>query len=258
MQDSDKEQNPIPAVDQQAQNLRYVGMIINAIVHSYNNSIGLIRGYADLSLRATEPDNRIYPYLKNIIEGADSVKDLSEKMRILGKQEKQDYKLIPIAPVVEGAVNSFSKSLSSPDKIQSDCDSACPAVLANADQIQQVVINLCSNAYDALGENGGTINVLMKEADVKASSGEGQQDLSEGRYVKLTVCDTGCGMDQEVSQRIFEPFFTAKKGSENAGLGLAVVQAIVNAHKGVITVESKQGEGTTFDIYLPLADKDNK
>jgi signal transduction histidine kinase len=258
MQETGKERDPSSSRDPQMQNLQYVGLIINAIIHSFNNSIGLIHGYADLSVRVTEPDSRAHRFAKNIIDGVNSLKELSDKMVIFGKQEKQDYQLIPIQPIVERAINSLSMPATSSDKIQSDLDPACGAVLADADQIQQVVINLCNNAYDAMQGNSGTIKVFLKEVDVKAPSSEGQQDLGEGRYVKLTVSDTGCGMTQEVSDRIFEPFFTATKAGENVGLGLTVVRAIVKGHKGKITVKSKPGEGATFDIYLPLANRDNK
>lgn len=258
MQATDKGQSPSPSQDQQKQNLRYVGLIINSIIHSFNNSIGLIQGYANLSLRAAEPDSRIHNYAQSIMDGAKSVQELSNKMQILSGQENQNYQSIPIQSVVEEAMKSLPMSLTSPTKIQSDLDSSCGDVLADADQIKQVVINLCSNAYDAVQDNNGSIKVSLKEVDVKDSSDDGPQNISEGKYVKLTVSDTGVGMDQEVSERIFEPFFTTKKEGENAGLGLAVVHGIIKQHEGEIITVSKQGEGATFDVYLPLANKNDK
>ena len=111
MQEADKKNNPSPSEDQQTQNLRYVGLIINSVIHSFNNATGLIRGYADLSLRATEPENRVYPYLQNIIDSIDSVNELSSKMQIFGEHEIQNYQLIPIGPVVEEAIESLPMSL---------------------------------------------------------------------------------------------------------------------------------------------------
>jgi len=258
MERSKQEKTQNDAQCRQSQELRSIGLIINSIVHSFNNAIGVIRGYADLSLRATDPDSCIFSYQKNIIDGTEFMKELSEKMRIFGKQAKQDLKLVQIHSVVEEVVNSFEVSLTLPIKIQQDIDTTCGPVLADADQIQQAVINLCNNAFDAMSENGGILKIVLKEVDVEVSFAEEFERLNEGRYVKLTVCDTGCGMDPDTLKLIYEPFFTTKKAGEGVGLGLTVVHEIVSSHIGKIIVESKSGEGTTFDIYLPLVNQDHK
>lgn len=239
------------ARDRYPQDPGSIGLIINTIVHSFNNAIGLIRGYADLSLRATDPENRIYPYLKNIIQGTDAMKELSERMRIFGKQAKKDLQLMQIHPIVEEAVHAFTGAAPSV-KIRQDIDTHGGKVLADAGQIRQVVISLCDNAHDAICDNGGEIEVALKEVDVDVSFAGAHKDLKEGRYLKLTVRDTGSGMDPGIASRIFEPFFTTKNAGEHTGLGLTVVQAIVKNHKGSIAIESKRGEGTRFDIFLPV------
>src|SRR3989338_1443620 len=233
------------------QDLSSIGLIINSIVHSFNNAIGLIRGYADLSLRATDPESRIYPYLKNIINGTDAMKELSEKMRVFGQQAKKDLQLMKIHPIVEEAVNAFTRSLAPPVQIRQDIDAHCGEILADADQIRQAVINLCDNAHHATRDNGSEIKVSLKEVDVDASFAGTHKDLKEGRYQKLTVRDTGSGIDPGILSRIFEPFFTTKNEEGHSGLGLTVVQAIVKNHKGVISAESKLGDGTRFDIFFP-------
>jgi len=255
MEELDKNKTQSASQDQKLRELKSIGLIINAIVHSFNNAIGLIRGYADLSLRVTDPDSRGYPYLKNIIDGTDSVKELSEKMRIFGKQEKQDLKVTQIHSIVEEAINLFAMSLASPIKIQKNIDATCGAILADADQIHQVVVNLCRNAYHAIRDKEGVIEVILKEINVDASFIQVQRELNEGRYLKLTIKDAGVGIDQDVLGRIFEPFFTTQKTEESAGLGLTVVQGIVKNHQGKIIVESKLGEGATFDIYFPLVNE---
>jgi len=239
---------------QSSDDLKFIGLIMNTVVHSLNNTIGLIHGYADLSLRAADPDSRVYPYLKNISDGADSLKELSEKMRIFSKQEKQDLTLMNIHVLVEEAVNSFAASLTSSVEVQKNIDPACGTVLADEAQIRQVVTNLCRNAYDAVRDKGGVIEVSLMPRDVDAAFAEAHKNLEEGRYLNLAVKDTGCGMNQEISSRIYEPFFTTKGAGGNAGLGLTVVQAIVKNHKGSIFVESKPGEGTEFDVFLPGAE----
>ena len=253
--ESPRQENQRNAIPRQLpQDLSSIGLIINTIVHSFNNSIGLIRGYADLSLRATDPDNRIYPYLKNIINGADAMKELSEKMRIFGKQAKKDLQRMRIHSIVEEAVNTFAKSLEPPANIQQDIDVRCGEILADAGQIRQVVVNLCDNAHDATCDNGGEIKVALKEVDVDASFAKAHKGLQEGKYLRLIVGDSGSGMGPEILSRIFEPFFTTKGEERHPGLGLTVVQAIVKNHKGAVFAESKVGDGTRFDIFFPAAE----
>jgi len=256
MEGLDKEKKQGAAQDRQMQELKFIGLIASGIVHDFNNAIGIIRGYADLALRATPSSDHNLAYLKQIIEGADSAKNLAEKLRIFTRQKKPDFKLINIHSIVDQAVIIFKESLAAPIDLQQDIDKMCGAVLADADQIQQAVINLCNNANDAMGENGGVLKIILKEVDVGASLAEEYAGLNVGKYMQLTICDTGHGMDQEILKQIFEPFFTTKKTGENAGLGLSVVHAIVKGHKGEIIAESHSGEGAKFDVYLPLAFKD--
>ena len=282
MNKSENEKKQLDAQLQQLQELKFIGLIAGGIVHSFNNVIGVIRGYADLALRSTSSSDSNHDYLKHIIEGAYSAKNLADKMRTFARQKKLDLKLISIHPVVKQAIKIFEGSRSfsptphdkskttvkntptgqifkespaAPIDIQQDIDTMRATVLADADQIQQVVINLCNNAYDALCENGGILKVILKEVDVGSSFAEGYERLNEGRYVKLTVSDTGRGMDQNILKQIYEPFFTTKKINEHAGLGLAVVDEIVKCHKGTIIVESEPDHGTTFEIYLPAVNQ---
>ena len=242
---------------QQSQELKHIGLLAGGIVHSFNNAIGVVRGYADLALRAASPSDDNFAYLEKIIKGADAAKELAGKMLIFTRQKKPEFKPIKIQSIIEEAINSFSMSLTSSVKVQQDIDPTCRSVLADTDQIQQVVVNLCNNAFDAISENGGTLKTILKEVDGGASSAEDYGHLNEGRYVKLTVSDTGHGMDENTLKRIYEPFFTTKKAGEGAGLGLTLVQEIVSGHMGKIIAESKPGKGTTIEIYLPLAGKDN-
>ncbi len=255
MADMNKSENEEKQPNPQLQELKFIGLLASGIIHDFNNVIGVIRGYAELALRSTSSDNRNYAYLEHIIKEADSAKVLAEKMRIFTRQKKPDFKLINIHSIVERAITTFKESLPAPADIQQDMDITCQTVLADADQIQRVVINLCDNAYDALSENGGNLKIILKEIDIGASFAEEYERLNEGRHAKLTISDTGHGMDQDILKRIYEPFFTTKEISEHAGLGLSIVHSVIVRHKGEIVVDSKSDEGTTFDIYLPLVDK---
>ena len=124
-------------------------------------------------------------------------------------------------------------------------------VLADSTQIHQVLVNLCTNASHAMRENGGLLEVSLKDVDLESETRVGDEHLKPGKYVKLSVSDSGYGIEKEVMDRIFEPFFTTKKANEGTGLGLSVVHGIIKSHDGAITVSSTRGEGTTFDIFLP-------
>jgi signal transduction histidine kinase len=253
MDTSENEKKQTDEQLRQLQELKCIGLIAGSIIHSFNNTIGVIHGYADLALRATSSSDRRHVYLKQIIEEAGRAVELSEKMRIFARQKKPDFQFVSIPPIVEQAIAILKESAPASIDIQQDIDAPGTVVFADADQIQQVVINLSNNAFEAMRENGGTLKINLKKINGKAL-----ERLSRGRYVNLTVSDTGPGMDSNVLKQMYEPFFTCHKGEGHAGLGLAVVHHIVSGHQGKILVESRLGEGTTFDVYLPLANKDRE
>lgn len=242
----------------QCQELKYIGLITNGIVHSFNNVIGIIHGYADLALRLSSPNDRNHEYLKQIIEGAESAREIAERIRIFTKQKEPNNQVLQIGPVIERSITRFRGSLPASIEVLQDINAADAAVVADRDQIDLMVTSLLNNAYEATREQGGSIKIALREVDVDASMAGERKSLNTGRYVKLTVSDTGCGMAQDLSMRIFEPFITTKKAGEGAGLGLTVVYAIIKGLKGEILVDSQLGKGTIFDIYLPLAKKGNE
>lgn len=136
-------------------------------------------------------------------------------------------------------------------EIRQDIDNKCGVILADPTQIYQVMMNLCTNAYHAMREKGGILEVTLTEMDIDSPDLIPNLDLNPGQYLRLAVSDTGHGMDRTVVGRIFDPYFTTKGLGEGTGLGLSVVHGIVRSHDGYITVYSEPGEGTTFHIYLP-------
>ena len=143
-------------------------------------------------------------------------------------------------------------------EIHRNIDINCGAVLADPTQIDQVMMNLCTNAYHAMSDNGGVLEVSLHNLDFGLENAESEKpeiELDPGPYVKLTVSDTGHGMDSALMERIFDPFFTTKEPGQGTGLGLATVHGIVKSHGGAITVHSEQGKGTIFDVYFPRLEK---
>ncbi len=251
---SEKEKENLQKQLFQSQKMESVGIMANGIAHNFNNILGAIRGYADMAFEDTPQGERVRSYLKQIIEGSEDAKEIVAQMLSFSRQDKYDLKATHIHPVVQNAVELFSASMTSPVEVRQNIDVSCGAVLADANQIQQVVMNLCSNGYHAMREGGGALEVSMNEVNVGIDLASRYPNLHEGRYVRLSISDTGHGMEQDTIDHIFEPFFTTKEVGRGTGLGLSMVHGIVMNHKGEITVDSEQGKGTTFNVYLPLAD----
>ena len=155
--------------------------------------------------------------------------------------------------VIKEALKMLRSSIPTTIEIRQEL-TANGIVLADPTQIHQVIMNLCTNAYHAMRETGGTLAVFLGEIEIRDED-EGYGELVPGRYLKLTVSDTGCGINPEIQERIFEPYFTTKKTGEGTGLGLAVVHGIIKSYNGHITVYSEPGRGTTFHVYLPLVEE---
>jgi CheY-like chemotaxis protein len=156
-----------------------------------------------------------------------------------------------IAPVLKETVKFLRSSLPRSIEIKEEIVTPADTVLADPSQIHQILLNLCSNAAYAMRESGGKLGVRLAAAKVDVAMSAAHPDLKPGPYLRLTVSDTGHGMSPDVMERIFDPFFTTKKPGEGTGLGLSVVQGIVRNYGGAITVYSKSGVGSTFNVFLP-------
>ena len=159
-----------------------------------------------------------------------------------------------ITLVIKEALKMLRASLPSTIQIQQDIKSHSGMVMADLTQVHQILMNLCTNAGHAMRESGGVLGVSISDVDIDSESADLSQGINPGPYVKLTVSDTGHGMDRVVLDRIFDPYFTTKKPGEGTGLGLAVVHGIVSSYGGGVVVESEPGKGTTFHVYFPRVD----
>jgi len=254
----EKEKANLEAQLRQSQKLESVGTMANGIAHTFNNVLGTIRGYADMSLKVTPPETRVYLYLKHIIKGTATAKELADDMLMFSRNETQNFRLTDIESIVQEAIKLFKVSFMDTVTLHINLETISGKIFLDPNQIEHTVMNLCQNAYHAVRDDGGEIAITLKQIDVDTSLASAYQNLHEGPYAKLTITDTGRGMDKKTLEHIFEPFFTTKPAGEGTGLGLSVVHGIMTAHKGSIIVKSSPGEGTTFDLYFPLADGQNQ
>jgi CheY-like chemotaxis protein len=166
-------------------------------------------------------------------------------------EQEQKKEPVQISSIIKEVLGMLRSSLPSTIKICRKIHAESSKVMADPTQIHQVLVNLCTNASHAMRPAGGLLEVGLEDIDLESETRIGDEYIGKGSYVKLSVADTGCGMDKEVVERIFEPFFTTKGVNEGTGLGLPVVHGIVKSYDGAITVSSTPGEGTTFEIFLP-------
>ncbi len=230
-----------------------MGTLAGGIAHDFNNILQAIQGYVEMCLDEVKEGTHIHRDLQEVMTATERAADTIRRILAFSRPDLQDRKLLKVDTVVLEALKLLKASMPSTVKTRLRLDRNCDVVLANAGQIHQVVMNLCANAYQAMEEAGGVLTVRLSMVDVDEKLGKARPNLSGSRYVRLTVSDTGIGMNAKIRERIFEPFFTTRDVGMGTGLGLAVVHGIVAAHGGDIYVNSKPGKGTRFAVYLPAA-----
>ena len=238
---------------QQAQKLEAIGTLAGGIAHDFNNILGAIIGYNELSVKLIQ-EEQLPPlnYLQAVAKATDRAKDLINQILAFSRQSESAKRPVGLGLIVKEVLKLLRASLPSTIEIRSIIASNTITAMADPTQIHQVVVNLCTNAGHAMRDQGGVLDVSLEPVSVDGAAGEQTVDIEEGIYAKLTVSDTGHGMDEQILRRIFDPFFTTKPPGEGTGLGLSVVHGIVESHGGAIAASSQPGAGTTFEVFLPM------
>jgi CheY-like chemotaxis protein len=234
----------------QAHKMEAIGTLAGGIAHDFNNVLYSIIGYTELTMDDVPEGSLAQKNLKEVLKGAMRAKDMVRQILAFSRKDDIQKKPVKIQPVVKEALKLLRSSIPATIEIRQSIDEDCGPVLAASTQIHQVVMNLATNAYQAMREKGGLLELTLMEEEI--GSDDSGPDLYPGTYLKLSVSDTGHGMNSVVMKKIFDPYFSTKGPGEGTGMGLAVVHGIVKSHGGDITVFSKLGEGTTFHVYLPL------
>ena len=237
----------------QAQKMEAIGTLSGGIAHDFNNILSAIIGYTELSLIDTPKGDPIQNNLKQVLKAGGRAKELVRQILTFSRPSANELHPIRVNLIVNEAVKLLRASLPSTIQIHHKIDSNL-TVLSDATNIHQILMNLCTNSSYAMQENGGILEVTLSDVNLDSNFAEQHPGVKPGKFIKLTVSDTGCGMSPEVSSRIFDPFFTTKKVGQGTGMGLSVVHGIVKNHGGAITVDSLAGQGTTFSLFLPAAE----
>ncbi len=235
----------------QAQKMEAVGQLAGGIAHDFNNILTAIIGYSNLLLMKMEADNPGRPYMNQIISSSERAAHLIHSLLAFSRKQIIDLKPMSINDVIRRVEKLLARVIGEDIEFKTKLADPDMLVLADSIQIEQVLMNLATNARDAMPD-GGMLLISTEPMELGEDFIRTHSFGKPGRYVHISVTDTGIGMDETVQHRIFEPFFTTKEVGKGTGLGLAMVYGIIKQHNGFINVYSEPGKGTTFKIYLPL------
>ncbi|MFH1214991.1 MAG: PAS domain S-box protein [Pseudomonadota bacterium] len=235
----------------QSQKMEAIGTLASGIAHDFNNLLSAVMGYTQLTMLQLPAGSDNHKNLEKVIQSSKRAADLVKQILTFSRPSSERQTGIYIPPLVKEAIKLLSHSLPTTIRINHDIDPDCPPILADATQIQQVIMNLCTNAYHSMRASGGTLTIKVDAVEVDEQFLMRHPTLADRKCARLTVSDTGHGIGQSVLDRVFEPYFTTKNQGEGTGLGLAVVHGIITNHHGAITVASEVGVGTTFTVYFP-------
>jgi PAS domain S-box-containing protein len=234
----------------QAQKMEALGTLSGGIAHDFNNILAAIIGFSELLEGHIAKESRDARHLHRIMEAGIRGRELVRQMLTFSRKAEQEKKPLAVSSIVKETVKLLRATTPSTISVRVNAVSESALILADPTQIQQVLMNLCTNAAYAMRENGGSLDIELSDHSVSPSNGD-PHGIAPGRYVKLIVRDTGIGMSSDIMDKIFDPFFTTKKVGEGTGLGLSVVHGIVKQHDGHITAESEPGRGSVFTVYFP-------
>lgn len=237
-------------IQMEQQKFESIAILASGIAHDFNNILSAIIGFTELAKTSNKNEDKWHKALDQVLLAAGRAADLVKQILTIGRRELQKEKCpIHFAPIVNEVVKLIRAAIPATISIKQEI-STDPLILADPTQLHQITMNLCTNAYQAM-EYGGVLTISLQETDSEHIAAETGHQMPCGRYAKLVVSDTGCGMNKETLSKVFDPYFTTKEIGRGTGLGLAVTQSIVKSHSGLITVNSTPGAGATFTVYLP-------
>ena len=234
----------------QVQKLEAIGTLAGGIAHDFNNILTAIMGNAELALHILNESSPVKKYVSGILKAGERARELVKQILTFSRRAEAERSEIRISSIVKEVLKLLRITLPTTIAIEEDIDTDIGFVLVDPVQIHQVLMNLCTNAFQAIGEEDGVLRVELKNVKPDAEILKANPNLTEN-CVRLTVSDTGCGMSSETMSHILEPFFTTKSVRVGTGMGLAVVHGIIKNYDGEIVVTSEPGKGSTFHVYLP-------
>ena len=235
----------------QAQKMESIGTLAGGIAHDFNNILSPIMTHTEMALMDLPEDSPVRFSLREVFKASERARDLVKQILAFSRQTEREPVPLKMGLIIKEALKLLRSSIPTTIEIQQQIMTDSDAILADPTQMHQVIMNLCANAFHAMREKGGVLEVSLADEYVDPESAYQFDNLRLGSYLKLSIRDSGQGMDPDVIEKIFEPYFTTKDKGVGTGLGMAVVLGIVQNHGGSIQVNSEIGKGTVFNVYLP-------
>ncbi len=235
----------------QAQKMEAIGTLAGGIAHDFNNILGIIMGFTEMSLGSVTQDHPLYPKLNHIFDASTRARDLVRQILTFSRQTEESLATLNVTPLIRETMKLLRATLPGLIQIHEHYKATSDLIEADPTQIQQIIMNLCTNAAFAMRQHGGSLTITVDNMTVIPGEKRDQPDIKPGRYLRIRTADTGEGIPLTVRDRIFDPFFTTKKPGEGTGMGLAVVHGIVRKYRGTIAVTSLPGHGTIFTVLIP-------
>jgi len=249
------EQKRVISQLQQAQKMESIGNLAGGIAHDFNNILSPIMVHAEMAMMDLPDDSPIQNSLKQIYKSGERARDLVKQILAFARKREGTRAQIKVSLIVKEAIKFLRSTIPTTIDIQYHMDCSQDIVLGDPTELNQIIMNLCTNAAHAMEERGGVIEVILENENVYPDSGVRTHDLEPGPYLKLNLKDTGHGIEPRILDKIFEPYFTTKEIGKGTGMGLAIVHGIVRSYGGTIAVQSEVGKGTAFYVYLPLVEE---
>ena len=252
--EAEKEARRLEEALLQSQKMEAIGTLAGGIAHDFNNILSAVIGYSELALPETTPDGSLRRSLERIHGAGLRAKDLVQQILTFSRKAERHLHPLQAGPLVKEALKLLRSTLPATIEMASDIAGELDPVLADPIQIHQIVMNLCTNAAQAMEDSGGRIRVGLSQIRLSDRDIRLHPGLMPGDYLRLTVQDTGPGIPSEIMPKIFDPYFTTKERGKGTGLGMAVVHGIVKNYGGAIYAYSEPGSGTTFNLYIPTVE----
>ncbi len=246
-----EEKEKLESMLRQSHKMEAIGTLAGGIAHDFNNILTPIIGYTEILMQATGKQENLHEWAKGILNAGLRARELVKQILTFSRQTEQIKKPLQIQPIIKEALKFLRASLPATIEVRPDIDESCGPVLGDPTRIYQIIVNLCTNAFHAMQDTGGILEVSLRETVLHPDDMARFPEIVAGIWLLLSVSDTGIGMTPEILSRIFEPYFSTKGSGQGTGLGLSVAHGIVKDCGGCIKVYSEPGKGSVFNVYLP-------
>lgn len=236
----------------QAQKMESLGSLAGGIAHDFNNILSVILGYTEMAMEECQPQSTIADNLSQVLVGANRAKGLVQQILAFSRQSDTEPIIIQPASIVKETVTMLRPYLPTTIDITQDIDTATNPILIDPTQLNQILMNLCTNAFHAMEETGGILDISLKEVQLCSEDLAHQPGVAAGNFIQISISDSGPGIPPNIKDKVFDPYFTTKNVGKGTGMGLAMVHGIVKSYAGFTTLYSELGEGTVLHVFLPV------